>query len=226
MDLIDDGFFMPVQREMLAAYLEEEEVKTREGARGRKFEYVEGWQVIAKANRIFGFGGWSSETKLHELHPPQFLEPTREHPRGQASVTYRAEVRITVYSIVKPGETRYREGNGVHRGIAPTVGEAFELAIKAAETDARKRALMSFGNPFGLALYDKSKKFVGKNAPEPAPAQRQIARQPLPAIDQGFDGEPAPREERMPISARASAGIRPPQVINGRAERAPAAIPY
>ena len=27
---------------------------------------------------------------------------------------------------------------------------------KEAETDARKRALMTFGNPFGLALYDKT----------------------------------------------------------------------
>jgi hypothetical protein len=29
--------------------------------------------------------------------------------------------------------------------------------MKAAETDATKRALATFGNPFGLALYDKDK---------------------------------------------------------------------
>jgi hypothetical protein len=29
------------------------------------------------------------------------------------------------------------------------------MALKAAETDATKRALATFGNPFGLALYDK-----------------------------------------------------------------------
>ena len=34
-------------------------------------------------------------------------------------------------------------------------GEAHELALKAAETDATKRALATFGNPFGLALYDR-----------------------------------------------------------------------
>ena len=38
---------------------------------------------------------------------------------------------------------------------APTPGEAHELALKAAETDATKRALATFGNPFGLALYDR-----------------------------------------------------------------------
>ena len=35
-----------------------------------------------------------------------------------------------------------------------------ESAIKEAETDAMKRALMTFGNQFGLALYDKDQKNV------------------------------------------------------------------
>jgi hypothetical protein len=34
-------------------------------------------------------------------------------------------------------------------------GQAHELALKASETDATKRALATFGNPFGLALYDR-----------------------------------------------------------------------
>jgi len=38
---------------------------------------------------------------------------------------------------------------------------SIESAAKEAETDAMKRALMTFGNPFGLALYDKSKAHVG-----------------------------------------------------------------
>ncbi len=43
---------------------------------------------------------------------------------------------------------------------ATTPGEAHESAIKEAETDATKRALTTFGNPFGLALYDKERKGV------------------------------------------------------------------
>ena len=35
-------------------------------------------------------------------------------------------------------------------GLTP--GEAHESAIREAETDAMKRALSTFGNPFGLAL--------------------------------------------------------------------------
>jgi hypothetical protein len=48
-----------------------------------------------------------------------------------------------------------REGCGSGNAKAPTPGEAHELALKAAETDATKRALATFGNPFGLALYDR-----------------------------------------------------------------------
>jgi len=33
--------------------------------------------------------------------------------------------------------------------------QAHELALKGPETDATKRALATFGNPFGLALYDR-----------------------------------------------------------------------
>ena len=36
------------------------------------------------------------------------------------------------------------------------------MALKAAETDATKRALATFGNPFGLALYDKDQARVTK----------------------------------------------------------------
>src|SRR5205085_5080981 len=49
-----------------------------------------------------------------------------------------------------------REGIGAGHGIDVDLGLAHESAIKEAETDAMKRALMTFGNPFGLALYDKS----------------------------------------------------------------------
>jgi hypothetical protein len=38
----------------------------------------------------------------------------------------------------------------------PTEGDAHDSAMKEAVTDALKRALRSFGWPFGLALYDKS----------------------------------------------------------------------
>jgi hypothetical protein len=42
------------------------------------------------------------------------------------------------------------------------LGDAHESALKEAETDATKRALTTFGNLFGLALYDKDRAGVAR----------------------------------------------------------------
>jgi hypothetical protein len=70
---------------------------------------------------------------------------------------YSAKVRVTVRS----GEAvTVREGIGTGIGRSPQAEVAHELAVKAAETDATKRALATFGNPFGLALYDRDQNHV------------------------------------------------------------------
>ena len=64
---------------------------------------------------------------------------------------------------VRAGDiTILREGSGTGEGKAPTPGQAHEFALKGAETDATKRALATFGNPFGLALYDREQVGVRK----------------------------------------------------------------
>jgi hypothetical protein len=57
-----------------------------------------------------------------------------------------------------------REGSGTGEGKAPTPGQAHEIALKSAETDATKRALATFGNAFGLALYDREQSGVRHRA--------------------------------------------------------------
>ena len=96
--------------------------------------------------------------------------------RGAASnhfAAYVAKVRVSV----RAGKiTIVREGSGMGEGVAPTPGKAHELALKGAETDATKRALATFGNPFGLALYDREKASVRKPRNErPAATERDIA---------------------------------------------------
>ncbi len=110
--------------------------------KGKYGEYVEGWHVIAEANRIFGFGGWSYSLDT--------LVKTNQNEDGKHHVGYAATVTVTV-----EGVTRTDVGHG--QGHHSSEGEAHDSAIKEAVTDALKRALRTFGNPFGLALYDKTK---------------------------------------------------------------------
>jgi len=143
--------FSDTQIKALEAPLSREVVKQREQA-GRKFSYVEGWHVIAEANRIFGFDRWASETiDVKCVNEKDRLIGKQALPGF--GVTYIARVRISVNT----GDiTLFREGYGAGHGIDQDLGQAHESAVKEAETDARKRALMTFGNPFGLALYDKA----------------------------------------------------------------------
>jgi recombination DNA repair RAD52 pathway protein len=149
--------FSPDQINQLSAPLSREVVKTREQG-GRNVSYVESWHVIAECNRIFGFDGWLSETnRLRCVSEKERMIGVTKTFSGYPGwgVTYVARCRI----IVLDGLV-FRDGVGAGHGIDRDLGQAHESAIKEAESDARKRALMSFGNQFGLALYDKTQSNV------------------------------------------------------------------
>ena len=141
--------FTDEQREALKAKLRYRHVRTR-ASNGTPISYVEGWHVIAEANRIFGYDCWDRQTLS-----PRCL--WRETQRGETTCFYTAKVRITV----RAGDAMIvREGIGTGTGRSSAAETAHEIALKAAETDATKRALATFGNPFGLALYDKEQRGV------------------------------------------------------------------
>jgi DNA recombination protein Rad52 len=145
----------------LSAPLDRANVRQREQGRSR-VSYLEGWQVIAEANRIFGFDGWERSTLISRCVAEHERPIGRDRKSGWG-VTYIARVRIT---ITAGNRTLIREGSGAGHGIDADLGLAHESALKEAETDATKRALMTFGNPFGLALYDKQQRQVsGSGAP-------------------------------------------------------------
>lgn len=144
--------FTDQQLEQLKKPLNPDVVAQREQA-GRKLDYIEAWHAIAEANRIFGYDAWDRETELAQLGDPRNVG-------DKWRVDYRARVTITVRGG-HGGIPIKRQGCGFGQGIDKDVGQAHESALKEAESDAMKRALMTFGNPFGLALYDKSKAAVG-----------------------------------------------------------------
>jgi Rad52/22 family double-strand break repair protein len=147
----------------LRAKLEVKHVRTRK-ANGVDLHYVEGWHVIAEANRIFGYDAWDRRTLAIRCVWSGAVGAYHE-------AAYTAKVRVSVRAA---DITIVREGSGSGEAKAPTPGEAHELALKGAETDATKRALATFGNPFGLALYDREQVGVrktrgGKAAPAIGP---------------------------------------------------------
>jgi hypothetical protein len=135
--------FSDTQARQLKAKLDSQHVKARK-ENGATLHYIEGWHAIAEANRIFGYDAWDRRTVATRC--------VWTEGRGSHFVAaYTARVRISV----RAGEIIIvREGSGTGEAKASSPGQAHEIALKTAETDATKRALATFGNPFGLALYD------------------------------------------------------------------------
>ncbi len=160
--------FTEQQCQALKAKLKYRHVKTR-ASNGATIAYVEGWHVIAEANRIFGYDAWDRTT----LSPRCLWS---EMQRGQLLCCYSTKVRITVRA---GGTVTVREGIGTGIGRSSFPEAAHEMGLKAAETDATKRALATFGNPFGLALYDKDLAHVTRRT-----KQALSAAAPVPEADQ------------------------------------------
>ena len=136
-------------------------------------------------------------------------------------VTYTARVRVTVTAGGLP--PLIREGTGAGHGIDTDLGQAHESAIKEAETDAMKRALMTFGNPFGLALYDKQQREVTGATGAPAPAGRPPAR---PATAPQPNARPQPAQGPPPSATTQPRAASPAaQASSGPAAPDPVQVP-
>lgn len=143
--------FTDTQIRQLRAKLDPKHIRTR-SADGVELSYLEGWHLISEANRIFGFDAWDRRTLRNSC--------IWSGTSGDFfTATYAAKVQISVRS----GDvTIVRDGSGCGTARSRSRGDAHDLALKAAETDATKRALSTFGNPFGLPLYDPNQGGVRK----------------------------------------------------------------
>ena len=179
--------FTDQQLRKLKASVRPQFVKERDIG-GKILHYLEGWHIISEANRIFGFEGWDRET----VHSQCVWQKQIDYGYAAAYLT---RVKITVRAGEKVIQ---REGLGSGEAVAQTAGQAHERASKAAETDATKRALSTFGNPFGLSLYrDKTE------APQPKRSRRAPARKSYdtpesePASDPADDQSQALNKRQM-----------------------------
>lgn len=134
--------------------LDKKHISIRDGRGGTKLSYVKGWHVISEMNRIFGFNNWSVETiSMQEIVNRKY---TNQYKKEMYEVGYVAKVKIRIRIEPESGQAKinFHEGTGTGNGIANKLYDAYESAIKEAETDALKRACKNFGNVMGLALYD------------------------------------------------------------------------
>lgn len=164
------------------------------GNNGPKLSYIESHHAIREANRIFGFDGWTRETR--DIQLVQSEQKPRQNGGDLWWIGYVAKSVITARI---DGMAVTREGTGFGQGQDADLGKAHESAIKEAESDAMKRALMTFGDPFGLALYDKKQEHVetppqaarsARPEPQATPADRWTAAElKMAMLEHGVKGQ-------------------------------------
>jgi len=166
--------FVEKQLSVLKYDIEPSRIKSR--TKGNiNLSYLEGFDLIETANKIFGHGNWSyTITSLDQVSQ-------ETNSNQNVVICYKAVVRLTVYSLDHSKHIS-KEDVGFGTGIAKMLADAHEGGAKEAVTDSLKRSMRTLGNQFGNSLYDKSRNHTAQPSPQlqnnqPAPSNPQTQRQ-------------------------------------------------
>lgn len=174
--------FNDSQIQQLSKAIDQQRVKTREKA-GISLQYLETYDVINEANRIFNYMWNYTITRLEEV--------AREtNQNGNHVVTFSAIVKVKIFD--SNGNFIEREDTGVGIGTARTIGDAIDNASKSSVSDSLKRSLRSMGASFGNDLYSKTPPLVqqnnhNQNYNHPQNNQQSYQNQNTQMNNQGFD---------------------------------------
>ena len=129
----------PAARRRLEQPLPPELVSERTTEDGEVIRYLEGWRAIEEANATFGPDRWGAELV------GDITSRRQPGPDSGGALIYTATVRVTVDGCLPHSDV----GTAVAEDDS---AEAHAVAVKAAATDALKRALRHFGARFGNGL--------------------------------------------------------------------------
>lgn len=134
------------QLKELSKNLDKSRIKIRDKS-GISLQYLETYDVINEANRIFNHMWSYTITRLEEV--------AREmNQNSNHVITFSAIVKIKIYDST--GNLIEREDTGVGIGTARTIGDAIDNASKSAVSDSLKRCFRTMGVTFGNNLYSKT----------------------------------------------------------------------
>lgn len=173
--------------------LDQSRVKTKKVPRRPDASYLESYDVINAANRIFGYGNWGTFIRDVEIKEAGGKTICMVTLRLSIKDSYPREDMGVVIAAQKAGEA-----------LTP---EALETAVKGAASDALKRAFRHFGKQFGNDLYAKDGDVPKGQRQAPAPSQpAQTAKSsrgqhsdPL-ALKISLVNKAAKKKQRSPVS--------------------------
>lgn len=217
--------FTAKQLDDLDAPLDYRRVNAFESGPQKGIPYVEAYDCIYAANGIFGYGNWG----YRALSIPMLVEAGTAAKSDTAQQTWGVLVELTVRGCLPICEIGLNTRSGAG-------ASGLEMAVKGAVSDGLKRCLKTFGDQFGLVLYDRDERSYAtlkaryeawvreqeaRPAPAPAPAPAPVTHAaattaPAPA--------PAPAPEQPPVAPE-PVPWRPPAHEHTTAPAAPATVP-
>lgn len=154
----------------------------RVGKDNKNHAHMEAWDIKRYLLRVFGFAGYDTENR--ELALVREIEIPGQGSNSRWTVVYRAQVRLTVKDV-NGRELGHWDGEAVGDSYnQPKIGDAHDMAMKTAASQALKRAATNLGDQFGLSLYNNGSPapVVGFSAAHP-PQEWEKAAEPLPEPD-------------------------------------------
>jgi len=133
------------QRQRLLRPLNKNRVKQNQ----KGFSYIPHNDSRAELIKTFGLCGFDLETLSVDQVSFRSNEAT-----NRFWAVFRATVRLTVKDVHgKPLAVYTASGAGAAQNL-PSEGDAVDMAIKVAESEAFKRCVINLGDQYGLSLYD------------------------------------------------------------------------
>ena len=128
------SFFNDETIKSLEEPLSKEDVKQRDGTGNTKLSYIASHHAIKEANRIFGFGNWSTEIQHIQMVDKTEYEKKPynvcDEPKPMISISYTCHIKLTVNS----GDKYIYDA--VKNGI-PETGELFDHLLNEIKAGVR-----------------------------------------------------------------------------------------
>ncbi|MEU3283160.1 Rad52/Rad22 family DNA repair protein [Streptomyces antibioticus] len=178
----------------------------------RGMSHLEAWDVRRQLIRIFGFEGFTVETLSLDLVHERGEERKKKNSNDTYTawtIVYRAQVRLTIKTTSGEVIATFEDAAAGDAVNQPSVGDAHDLAMKTALSQALKRCAVNLGDQFGLSLYNdgsrdavvmRSLAYMGEpvRESEDTPVQPEPRPQVPAAVP---DPEPAPAPQQAPPQA-------------------------
>lgn len=182
----------------------------------RGMSHLEAWDVRRQLIRIFGFDGFTVETLSLDLvheHGEQRKKKNSNDVYTAWTIVYRAQVRLTVKTTDGQTIATFEDAAAGDAVNQPSVGDAHDLAMKTALSQALKRCAVNLGDQFGLSLYNdgsrnavvmRSLAYMGEpvRESEDTPVQPEPTPQSPTAVPEPTDPTPAKTEPVTPRQER------------------------